>query len=89
MLWLKRACLVAVAACSLVSSACSDRAAVASGGPLPAGGGTGGTDPSGVLPGAGSGGAGGAILPADDVPVDFFRDRGDPRNSISSRTSPS
>jgi len=38
-----------------------------------AGGGSGGTDPS-SLPGAGNGGSAGAALPADDVPVDFFRD---------------
>ncbi len=81
MVWMQRTCAVVLAAQSVWLGGCGDPVAArpigAAGGGTPSGltagaGGGGGLATAGD---AGTGGTGGAVvLPADDVPVDFFRD---------------
>ncbi len=78
MVWMQRACALALAAHGLWLGGCADRAAAgrsgANGGGMP--GATAGGDMAtgGTAGNGGTGGGGGEALPADDVPVDFFRD---------------
>ncbi len=80
MVWMQRACALALAAQSLWLGGCSDQTATGRSGPAGGGlmgvatGGGAGLATGGAAGNSGAGGAGGAALPADDVPVDFFLD---------------